>query len=87
MCFPSPCLIALTIQCLFVAIWAKGRDSITDQEHEEFYRYLSGAWDTPLARLHFVADVPVSIKALFYVPSFHMEKMGTCVDEGLWWNR
>lgn len=33
-------------------------------------------WDTPLFRLHFTADAPITLKALFYVGSMQTEKMG-----------
>lgn len=58
------------------AIWTKSASDVSESEHQEFYRYLSGAWDDPLMHLQFATDVPLSIKALFYVPKTHSEKFG-----------
>lgn len=58
------------------AIWARDKDSITEEEHTAFYRYVADAYDTPMYRLHYKADVPLSITALFYFPERHLEKMG-----------
>jgi HSP90 family molecular chaperone len=58
------------------AIWAKDKDDITEEQHVEFYRYISNAFDTPPMRLQFSTDVPIDIKALFYMPERHMEKFG-----------
>jgi HSP90 family molecular chaperone len=58
------------------AVWAMDKDSVTDEQHTEFYRYISNAFDTPPMRLHFQTDVPIAINALFYMPERHMEKFG-----------
>eukprot|EP00823_Brevimastigomonas_motovehiculus_P004360 TRINITY_DN2860_c0_g1_i1.p1 TRINITY_DN2860_c0_g1~~TRINITY_DN2860_c0_g1_i1.p1 ORF type:complete len:792 (+),score=269.03 TRINITY_DN2860_c0_g1_i1:2-2377(+) len=63
------------IKCnTFSAIWANKNAS--DADHTEFYRYLANAYDSPSYRLHFTTDAPISINALFYFPSRHMEKYG-----------
>lgn len=41
---------------------------MTPQQHDEFYRYLSGAYDVPRFTLHFRTDVPLGIRCLLYVP-------------------
>jgi len=58
------------------AIWAMDKNKVTDEQHLEFYRFIGNAWDEPKNRLWYNADVPVSIKALLYVPGSHMERMG-----------
>lgn len=58
------------------AVWAVEPKQVTDETHEEFYKFISNAFDVPLSTLHFRADAPLEIKALFYVPSFHTEKHG-----------
>ena len=37
---------------------------------------ITSRWDTPLFRLHFSADAPITLNALFYVGSMQTEKMG-----------
>lgn len=42
--------------------------SVTPQQHYDFYRYASGAYDRPRYTLHYHTDVPISIHALLYFP-------------------
>jgi len=58
------------------AIWTRSKSDITEEEHTQFYRYISNAFDTPPMRLQFQTDVPLAINALFYMPERHMEKFG-----------
>jgi len=58
------------------ALWMKSKNEITEEQHAEFYRYVAQSFDDPRYTLHFAADAPVSIRALFYVPQSHMEKWG-----------
>jgi len=36
--------------------------------HEDFYRFISTAYDRPRFVLHFRTDVPLSLRCLLYVP-------------------
>lgn len=58
------------------AIWTLSKNEVTEDQHLEFYRYFSGAYDTPTYRMHFTTDAPIQINALFYFPERHMEKFG-----------
>jgi HSP90 family molecular chaperone len=49
---------------------------ITEEEHKKFYKWVSGAWDVPMYTLHYAADAPVQLKALFYIGQTHSEKLG-----------
>ncbi|XP_065170658.1 heat shock protein 75 kDa, mitochondrial [Atheta coriaria] len=49
-------------------LWLMDPKSITPQQHSEFYRYISGAYDLPRFTLHYNTDVPISIHALLYIP-------------------
>ena len=49
---------------------------LTTAQYNEFYKYIAGAYDTPMFTLHFRADAPIDLKCLLYVPSFHTEKFG-----------
>lgn len=51
-------------------------NTVTDEAHSSFYKYIANAYDEPLTHLHFRADAPLEVKALFYVPSFHSERYG-----------
>ena len=59
------------------ALWMKGRDEITEEEHIDFYKFISGAYDSPLTRLHYIVDAPISVRALLYIPQSHTEKYGS----------
>jgi len=58
------------------AIWVKNKSEVTDEEYNEFYKYVADAYDEPLLRLHFTADVPLNINALLYVPRQNLERFG-----------
>lgn len=49
-----------------------------DEEHEEFYRFLThaGPEEKPRSWLHFQTDAPLSINSLFYIPQRHTERLG-----------
>ena len=58
------------------AIWLDDPKSVDQEKHSAFYKYVSSMYDDPLSTIHFRADAPLDIKALFYIPSFHQEKYG-----------
>lgn len=58
------------------AIWKTPKNDVTEEQHQEFYRYIGNAYDKPIDRLHFMTDAPIDINALFYFPERHMEKYG-----------
>lgn len=58
------------------AVWSLEPKKVTDEMHNEFYKYVANAFDEPLYKLHYRADAPLEMKALLYVPSFHSEKYG-----------
>ena len=58
------------------AVWALEPGKVDDDTYASFYKFIAHAFDEPLDRLHYRADAPLEIKALFYIPSFHSEKYG-----------
>ena len=58
------------------ALWVQDKKTITETQYNEFYRFISNAFDTPKYTLHFSADAPIDLKALLFIPSFHSEKFG-----------
>lgn len=66
------------------AIWAMDKSSLTEEQYTEFYRYIANAWDEPQYQLHFKVDVPLDLKALFFIGSTHTEKFGASrMDPGV----
>ena len=77
------------------AIWTKDKNSVTETEYNDFYKYIANAFDKPKYTLHFSTDAPIDLKALVYFPMLHTEKFGmgrmepgavcgVCFCTGLW---
>lgn len=49
-------------------LWLTDPKSITPQQHQEFYKFISGSYGSPRFTLQYNADVPLSIHALLYFP-------------------
>ena len=58
------------------AIWYRDKREVTEDEYERFFEHLGNTKIPYKYKLHYSTDVPLTIKALFYVPSAHAEKMG-----------
>mgnify|MGYP006289548953 FL=1 len=50
------------------AIWRESPQSVEDEAYQEFYQHLTFDFRPPLDRIHFVADAPLKIYALLYLP-------------------
>jgi molecular chaperone HtpG len=51
------------------AIWARGRDEVTEDEHREFYKHISHDWNDPLEHLSVHMEGGFEARALLYIPS------------------
>lgn len=58
------------------AIWQRDKREVTEDEYERFFEHLANTKVPYKFKLHYSTDVPLSIKAIFYIPSTHSEKMG-----------
>jgi len=58
------------------AIWTQDKNSVTEQQYNDFYKYIANAFDKPKYVLHFKADAPLDLKALLFFPTLHTEKYG-----------
>jgi len=52
------------------ALWTMNPSDVTDDMHEEFYRFIGNVYDKPRYHLHYKVDAPVNIRSLFYVPEY-----------------
>ena len=50
------------------AIWAKAKDDVTDEEHEEFYKHISHNWDKPMEIIHKKFEGVTEYDVLMYLP-------------------
>jgi len=51
------------------AIWARGKDEVTEEEHREFYKHISHDWNDPLEHLSVHIEGGFEARALLYLPS------------------
>lgn len=58
------------------AIWTRSKNEISDEEYNDFYKFIGNGMDEPGFRLHFTADAPLAINALLFVPKENFESMG-----------
>lgn len=58
------------------ALWTLPASQIKQEEHVEFYRFISNAWDEPRYTITMNVDAPLSVRALLYVPTIQREKFG-----------
>lgn len=50
------------------ALWHKNRSDVTEEEREEFYKFVSNDYNPPLGHLHLALEGRVNFKALIFVP-------------------
>ncbi|MGN7779662.1 molecular chaperone HtpG [Mycolicibacterium sp. 22603] len=52
-----------------VALWAKSKSEVSDEEYKEFYRHIAHAWDDPLDVIAMKAEGTFEYQALLFIPS------------------
>ena len=50
------------------AIWRQGPSSVEDEAYDEFYQQLTRDTEKPLLHSHVVADVPIEVRSILYIP-------------------
>ncbi len=51
------------------ALWRQSPSKVEEAEYNEFYKQLSFDTNDPLMHVHMVADMPVNVRAMLFVPS------------------
>lgn len=51
------------------ALWRQSPSQVKPEEYNEFYKQLTFDADDPLLHVHLVADAPVNVRAILFVPS------------------
>jgi len=69
-------------------LWLMNSSQVTDEMHDEFYRFISKAYDSPRFHLHYKTDSPISIRSIFYFPShkpgvFELSRETDLTDRGI----
>lgn len=49
-------------------LWLMEPKEVTQEQHIDFYKFISQAYDKPRYTLHYKTDAPLSIRAILYVP-------------------
>ena len=63
------------------AIWYRDKREVTADQYQAFYENLNNTKIPYKFKLHYSTDVPLAIKAVFFVPSTHNEKMQMMTEE------
>merc|ERR1719491_760594 len=50
------------------AIWSRNKNSITDEEYNDFYKSLTKDEDLPAEKTHFVAEGEITFRSILYIP-------------------
>jgi len=58
------------------ALWTMSDRDVTEENHKEFYQFISNTSDDPRYSLMYKADAPLDIRSVFYVPSNIPEMFG-----------
>ena len=51
------------------ALWRQSPREVTDEQYDNFYKQMTLDFEAPLLHIHFVADVPVDVHAVLFVPA------------------
>ncbi len=51
------------------ALWRQSPSEVNDEEYDEFYRQLTFDFNPPLEHIHMVADMPVNLRSVLYIPA------------------
>lgn len=63
------------------AIWRENPRSVEEEQYHDFYRQLTLELEQPLETIHFVADAPLMIYALMYLPAAPDQGMFTLREQ------
>ncbi len=50
------------------ALWARPKEEVTEEEYQEFYKYIANATENHKAHLHLSVEAPVQFKAIMFIP-------------------
>ena len=66
------------------ALWRQSPREVTDEQYNNFYQQMTLDFEAPLLHIHFVADVPVDVHAVLFIPAKRERNMFSLrKDDGL----
>jgi molecular chaperone HtpG len=63
------------------AIWREPKSQVTEDQYNEFFKFIATETENPLTRLHISSDAPIQFNALLFVPAAGRESLGMGHDE------
>ena len=51
------------------SLWRKSPSDVEDEAYQQFYQQMTFDFTPPLSTIHFTSDMPVSLRALLFIPS------------------
>lgn len=48
-------------------LWLMEPKEVSDEQHNEFYRYIANCFDVPRFKIHFKTDVPVNLSNIYEI--------------------
>ena len=58
------------------AIWMKNKKDVSNEEYEEFFKFIGHTDSAPLTWMHFSADAPIVLNSVLFVPEESPEAFG-----------
>ncbi len=65
------------------ALWRQSASKVTAEEYKDFYQQLTYDMNEPLLNIHLVADAPVSVRSILFIPGKRERGMFTQNEHGL----
>ncbi len=58
------------------AIWREPKSAVTEDQYNEFYKFVAKQSEDPLTWMHLTADAPLSFHTLLFIPASNLELFG-----------
>ncbi|WP_027185923.1 molecular chaperone HtpG [Desulfovibrio inopinatus] len=71
-----PILVADEKVNTIAALWREPKTSVTKEQYEEFYKFLTYDSNAPMETIHIQVDAPVQFTSLLFVPEHSMDMFG-----------
>jgi HSP90 family molecular chaperone len=63
-------------------LWVRPKNEVKDEDYQRFYEFLTNGGESYQYKLHFTSDVPLTLKAVLFMPRSHSEKFGLSQERG-----
>lgn len=56
------------------ALWSRDKRDLKDEDYAKLFSQITGGNNKYFTKIHYSAEVPLSIKSILYIPNDHIEK-------------